>query len=87
MEDEATKKHRRRVEAYNNIIRVYKSSDYPLSKEQQEEVDRLLEEAKNMDNETGDPEEQEEKDEVADQNNEVELDTEEVRRYKQSPQD
>ena len=41
-----------------------------------------MEEAKNMDNETGDPEEQEEKDEVADQNNEVELDTEEARRYR-----
>ena len=80
LEDEATKKHRRRVEAYNNIIRVYTSSDYPLSKEQQEEVDRLLEEAKNMDNEIGDLEEQEEKDEVTDQNNEVELDTEEARR-------
>ena len=65
LEDEATKRHRRRVEAYNNIIRVHTSSDYPLSKEQQEEVDRFLEEAKNIDNKIGDPEEQEERDEVA----------------------
>ena len=82
MEDEATKKRRRRVEAYNNIIRVYTSNDYPVSKEQQEEVDRVLEEAKNIDNEIEDPEEQEERDEVADQNDDMELDTEEAMRYR-----
>ena len=42
LEDETTKRHRKRMEGYGNIIRVYKFGGDPLSEEKQEEVDRLL---------------------------------------------
>ena len=62
---------------------MYKSSDDPLYKEQQEEVDRISEEARNIDNEIEDTEKQEESDEMSDHSDDIELDTEEARRYRE----
>ena len=60
LEDETTKRHRKMMEAYNNIIRVYQFGDDPLSEEQQEEVDKLLDEARGTGDRTEDAEEPEE---------------------------
>ena len=70
------------MEAYSNIIRVYQFGDDPLSEEQQEEVDKLLDEARGTGDRTEDAEEPEEEDEKADQSEDAELDAEEARRYR-----
>ena len=66
LEDETAKRHRRRMEAYQKVIRIYQLSDDPLSEEQQEEVDRLLDEARGTGDHIEDAEEPEEEDEKAD---------------------
>ena len=42
LEDEPTRKHRRRIEAYYKIISIYANNDYQLSEELQDEVDEML---------------------------------------------
>ena len=49
LEDEPTRRHIRRMEAYSKIINCCKFFENPQPKEQQEEVDRLLEEAMGID--------------------------------------
>ena len=39
--------HRGCIEAYNRVISIYSSNDYPIPEELQEEVDELLKRAKN----------------------------------------
>ena len=71
------------MEAYQKIIRIYQLSDDPLSEEQQEEVDRFLDEARRTSDHIEDAEEpEEEKDEKAGQSEDAELDAEEARRYR-----
>ena len=82
LEDAITKRHRKKMEAYGKVIRMYQCGDDPLSKDQQDEVDKLLDEARDTEDHIEDEEEPEEQDERADQSEDAELDAEEARRYR-----
>ena len=81
LEDEPTKKHRGRIEAYHRVISIYANNEYPVSEELQDEVDEMLEEAKRPVEEPTEPAGDHEQNEY-DDDNDVELEADEARRFR-----
>ena len=81
MEDEPTRKLRRRLEAYHKIISIYANNEYPLSEELQDEVDEMLKEARSPVEAPTELVEDYEWDDN-DGDNDEELDADEARRFR-----
>ena len=81
LEDETTKMHRGRIEAYNRVISIYSSNEYPLSEELQDEVDEMLKEAKRPVEELNEPADDQEQSQYND-GDDVELGADEARRFR-----
>ena len=79
LEDEPTRKHRRRIEANYKIISIYANNYYPLSEELQDDVDEMLKEARSPVEAPTELVEDHERDDN-DGDNDEELDADEARR-------